>query len=203
MSRPFVREVTPKHLIFKDCPRYPEVPSAKSQVGVRDIPTRRGPASDQIKNKWRNTSGYRGHWPEKSREIADVGPAKAREITDAANRLGISRTKRKARDIADANPKTITAQAGHSSTTDRRRVGRRPTNGAEGLSARLEAGPGHPRPTQATAATQRQGCAVQDHPGKRRSKFRRPTPRRRSLEGQGPARRRDIADFSRQERGAA
>lgn len=104
MSRPFVREVTPKQLFFKDCPRYPEVPSAKSRVGVRDIPMRPGIISDQIQNKRRNASGYRGHWPEKSREIADAGPAKAREITDAANQLGISRTKRKARDIADASP---------------------------------------------------------------------------------------------------
>ena len=105
MSRPFVREVTPKRLFFKDCPRYPEVPSAKSRVGVRDIPIGPGAISDQIQNKRRKASGYRGHWPEKSREIADTGPAKAREITDAANRLGISRTKRKARDIADANPR--------------------------------------------------------------------------------------------------
>jgi len=126
MSRPFVREVTPKPLFFCDCPRYPELPSAKSRVGVRDIPTRRGPTSDQIKNKWRNASGYRGHWPEKSREIADVEPAKAREITDAANRLGISRTKRKARDIADANPKNVTAPVRHSSTADCGRVGRQP-----------------------------------------------------------------------------
>jgi hypothetical protein len=105
MSRPFVREVTPKRLFFKDCPRYPEVPSAKSRVGVRDIPIRPGAISDQIQNKRRKASGYRGHWPAKSRDIADAGPAKAREITDAANRLGISRTKRKARDIADATPR--------------------------------------------------------------------------------------------------
>ena len=105
MSRPFVREVTPKRLFFKDCPRYPEVPSAKSRVGVRDIPIRPGAISDQIQNKRRKASGYRGHWPEKSRDIADAGPAKAREITDAANRLGISRTKCKARDIADAPPR--------------------------------------------------------------------------------------------------
>jgi hypothetical protein len=106
MSRPFVREVTPKRLFFIDCPRYPEVPSAKSRVGVRDIPAQSDAISDQIQNKRRNASGYRGHCDEIIREIADVGPAKAREITDAANRLGISRTKRKARDIADATPRT-------------------------------------------------------------------------------------------------
>lgn len=124
MSRPFVREVTPKRLFFKDCPRYPEVQSAKSRVGVRDIPIQPGAISDQIQNKRRNASGYRGHWPEKSREIADMALAKAREITDAANRFGISRTKRKARDIADANPKNAIARVGRSITADRRRVGR-------------------------------------------------------------------------------
>ena len=117
MSRRFVREVTPKHLFFKDCPRYPEVPSAKSRVGVRDIPIQPGAISDQIQNKRRKASGYRGHQPEKSREIADAGPAKAREITDAANRLGISRTKRKARDIADANSKNATARVGRSNAS--------------------------------------------------------------------------------------
>ena len=126
MSRPFVHEITPKRLFFKDRPRYPEVPSAKSRVGVRDIPSRLGAISDQIQNKRRNGSGYRGHWTEKSREIADMALAKAREITDAANRLGISRTKRKARDIADANPKNVTAPVRHSSTVDCGRVGRQP-----------------------------------------------------------------------------
>lgn len=123
MSRPFVREVTPKRLFFIDCPRYPDVPSAKSREGVRDIPIQLGAISDQIQNKRRNASGYRGHWPKKSREIADVGPVKAREITDGANRLGISRTKRKARDIADVNTNRANAPVGRSSTADRCRVG--------------------------------------------------------------------------------
>lgn len=203
MSRPFVREITPKRLFFKDCPRYPEVPSAKSRVGVRDIPSRPGAISDQIQNKRRKATGYRGHWPEKSREIADGGPAKAREIADAANRLGISRTKRKARDIADVNSNRADAPVARSSTAGRCRVGRCPTNGAEGPVAPAGGRCGCPRPTQAAAPTRRQGCAGEAHPGRRRSKVRRTAARQRSREGQGSARRRDIADFNRRERGAA
>jgi hypothetical protein len=145
MSRPFVREVTPKRLFFKDCPRYPEVPSAKSRVGVRDIPIGPGAISDQIQNKRRKASGYRGHWPEKSRDIADAGPAKAREITDAANRLGISRTKRKARDIADAThgrrrPSGPTPPIGG-------QVGWNPSNGVEGPATPAAGRPACSRPT--------------------------------------------------------
>ena len=131
MSRPFVREVTPKCLFFSDCPRYHDVPSAKSRVAVRDIPSQPGANSAQTQNKRRNASGYRGHWRETIREIADAGPAKAREIADAANRLGISRTKRKARDIVDTSPKNATTRMGRLNASDRARVGRGPSNGAK------------------------------------------------------------------------
>jgi hypothetical protein len=159
MSRPFVREVTPKRLFFKDCPRYPEVPSAKSRVGVRDIPIRPAAISDQIQNKRRKASGYRGHWPEKSREIADTGPAKAREITDAANRLGISRTKRKARDIADANPRGRRPSGPSYRHRPAAEVGLSPSNRVKGPVTPAAGRPGCSRPTQATTLTQRQGCA--------------------------------------------
>jgi len=128
-------------------PRCPDPSSAKSRLShcfsatVRDIPnfrppnpewasaiSRPGEAPPRIKSR---TNGETPRdiadiGQKKSREIADVEPAKAREITDAANRLGISRTKRKARDIADANPKNVTAPVRHSSTADCGRVGRQP-----------------------------------------------------------------------------
>jgi hypothetical protein len=158
MSRPFVRDITPKRLFFRDCPRYPEVPSAKSRAGVRDIPNQQ--PHPQTKSR---TTG------ETPRDIADIGPKKVGiSRTQDQPKLGRSRTLRigsgyrgQSANLVTSRTltrKNATARVGRSKASDRGRVGRGPSHSAEGRVAPAGGGLGCPRPTQATATTRRQGC---------------------------------------------
>lgn len=203
-------------------PRCPDPSSAKSRLStcfsktVRDIPkfrplnpewvsaiSRFSPAPFQTKSRTNS---------EKPRDIADI--SLKRVVTSRTRdlpKLVRSRTPRIGSGYRGQSAKLVTSRTKAPRTSPRgtlQHSGPSQSRGRPNESRGRPVGasgsrPGYPRPTQASATTRHQGCAVQDHPGKRRSKLRRPTARQRSREGQGPARRRDIADFSRRERGAA